>query len=411
MSQYRLIQFYAKRLMYSEGVQNTTTRPVVRIAIAGIVLGIVAMLISIMVVTGFRNEITDKVTAFVADFRICAFKTDQSFEETPVTMDSSVLKRLLTMDGVERIQPYMVKAGLLKTSEDIQGVVLKGIAPGFEEGPFRDKILEGTFPAWKDSGYSSEVMISKNLSRKLRLKTGDSFLVFFIQEDKKVRKLKVSGIYNTGLSEEFDNLYLLCDIGLLQRVNNWQTNQTGGYEIFTDKSVDQQKLQEQIYQVVGFALNTLSTRELYPQLFNWLDLQNLNVIVIISLILFVAGVTMISTMLVIIMENTREIGILKSIGATDKFIGRVFGWIAFRILLRGLFTGNLVALILAFIQYTTGILSLPEESYYLSQVPIHFSLGGWLLVNICVIAAGILLTLVPVRIISSIEPVKVLRFD
>jgi lipoprotein-releasing system permease protein len=254
-------------------------------------------------------------------------------------------------------------------------------------------------------------MISKNLSRKLRLKKGDSFLVFFIQEDRKVRKLKVCGIYSTGLSEEFDNLYLLCDIRLLQKVNNWQTNQTGGYEIFTDKTKDQHLLQEQLYQTAGFSLNTLSTRELYPQLFNWLDLQNLNVIVIITLILFVAGVTMISTMLVIIMENTREIGILKSIGATDKFIGRVFGWIAFRILLRGLITGNAIALLLAFIQSTTGVLSLPEESYYLSQVPIHFSVSGWLLVNVCVIFAGLILTLVPVRIISGIRAVKVLRFD
>jgi lipoprotein-releasing system permease protein len=411
MSQYWLIRFYANRLMYSEGVQNTTTRPVVRIAIAGIVLGIVAMLMSIMVVTGFRNEITGKVTAFVADFRISAFKTDQSFEETPVSVDSSVLNRLRSIDGVERIQPYMVKAGLLKTAEDIQGVVLKGIAPGFEEGPFGDKLTEGTFPAWNDSGYSSDVMISKNLSRKLRLKKGDSFLVFFIQEDRKVRKLKVCGIYSTGLSEEFDNLYLLCDIRLLQKVNNWQTNQTGGYEIFTDKTKDQHLLQEQLYQTAGFSLNTLSTRELYPQLFNWLDLQNLNVIVIITLILFVAGVTMISTMLVIIMENTREIGILKSIGATDKFIGRVFGWIAFRILLRGLITGNAIALLFAFIQSTTGVLSLPEESYYLSQVPIHFSVSGWLLVNVCVIFAGLILTLVPVRIISGIRAVKVLRFD
>ncbi len=411
MSQYWLIRFYANRLMYSEGVQNTTTRPVVRIAIAGIVLGIVAMLISIMVVTGFRNEITDKVTAFVADFRISAFKTDQSFEETPVSVDSSVMNRIRSIDGVERIQPYMVKAGLLKTAEDIQGVVLKGIAPGFEMSPFADKLTEGTFPALKDSGYSSDVMISKNLSRKLRLKKGDSFLVFFIQEDRKVRKLKVCGIYSTGLSEEFDNLYLLCDIRLLQKVNNWQTTQTGGYEIFTDKTKNQNVLQEQLYQTAGFSLNTLSTRELYPQLFNWLDLQNLNVIVIISLILFVAGVTMISTMLVIIMENTREIGILKSIGATDKFIGRVFGWIAFRILLRGLITGNVIALLLAFIQSTTGVLSLPEESYYLSQVPIHFSVSGWLLVNSGVIFAGFMLTLVPVRIISGIRAVKVLRFD
>lgn len=411
MSSYKLIRFYSRRLIRSEGIQNATTKPVIRIAIAGIVLGIAAMLLSVMVVTGFRNEITRKVTGFVADFRISAFKTDNSFEESPVYLDDHKISELRAVPGVRHVQPYIMKAGLMKTKEDIQGVVLKGITGDFESSFFKEKIKEGRMPEMHDSTYSTEVLISENLAKKLQLRKDDSFLVFFIQDDRKVRKLKISGIYNTGLSEEFDNLYLLCDLKMLQQVNNWKPGQTGGYEVFTDKSMDQDPIFQQIYHKAGAELNTQSTKELYPQLFNWLELQNLNVIVIIGLIVLVAIITMLSTLLVLIMENTREIGILKSIGASDHFIGSVFGSVTIYILLKGMLLGNIIALGLAFIQIKTGLLTLPEESYYLSQVPVNFTFSGWLIINLTVLLSGTIIMVLPAKIISGISPIKVLRFE
>jgi len=411
MSSFKLIRFYANRLLRSEGIQNTTTKPVIRIAIFGIVLGIVAMLLSVMVVTGFKNEITRKVTGFVADYRISAFNNSDSFEEAPVLIDKTKIAEIKSISGVSHIQAFILKAGLLKTEEDIQGVVLKGIDKDFDNNFFQEKLIGGTIPNLHDSSSSKFVLLSENLSKKLQLKTGDSFLVFFIQEDRKVRKLTVSGIYNTGLSEEFDNLYLLCDIKLLQQINNWKNQEVGGYEVFAKNGHDEEKVFEALYKKAGYSLNTKSTKDLYPQLFNWLELQNLNVIVIIGLICLVAGITMISTLLILIMENTKEIGILKSIGANDRFIGNVFGSVALYILLKGLIIGNIIALGLAYLQLKTGIVSLPEESYYLSQVPINFTIPGILLINGIVFITGILIMMIPAKIISGINPIKVLRFD
>ncbi|MBK7965360.1 MAG: ABC transporter permease [Bacteroidetes bacterium] len=411
MPSYSLISFYAKRLIRSEGIQNTTTKPVIQIAIVGIILGIVAMLISVMVVTGFRNEITRKVTGFVADYRISAFNNNDSYEESPVKLDSKSIESIKSIPGVRHIQPFILKAGLLKTKDDIQGVVLKGFDAQFDPSFFKEKLVEGTLPTLNDSTYTTAILLSQNLANKLRLKTGDSFLLFFIQEDRKVRKLKISGIYNTGLSEEFDNLYLLCDLKMLQQVNNWKNNEVGGYEVFADNGNDDETIYRALYDKAGYTLNTKSTKELYPQLFNWLELQNLNVIVIIGLICLVAGITMISTLLVLIMENTKEIGILKSIGANDKFIGRVFGSVAFYILLKGLIIGNLIALSLAIFQIKTGIVTLPEADYYLAQVPVNFTIPGILLINGVVLITGILVMMIPAKIISGVNPIKVLRFD
>lgn len=411
MSSYQLISFYAKRLIRSEGIQSATTKPVIRIAVIGIILGIVAMLISVMVVTGFRNEITRKVTGFVADYRISAFNNNDSFEEAPVKLDEQSIQEIKSIPDIRHIQPFILKAGLLKTKEEIQGVVLKGIDSQFDRTFFKEKLVSGSIPVLNDSTSNTAVLLSQNLANKLKLKTGDSFLVFFIQEDRKVRKLQVEGIYNTGLSEEFDNLYLLCDIRLLQQVNNWKNNEVGGYEVFANEGYNEESTYEALYKKAGYQLNTKSTKELYPQLFNWLELQNLNVIVIIGLICLVAGITMISTLLVLIMENTKEIGILKSIGANDKFIGRVFGSVAFYILLKGLLIGNIIACSLAILQMKTGLVSLPEEDYYLSQVPINFTIPGIVLINGVVLLTGLLVMIIPAKIISGIHPIKVLRFD
>ncbi|MFN8153737.1 MAG: FtsX-like permease family protein [Bacteroidia bacterium] len=406
-----LTSFISRRITHSGSLRMGATGPVIRIATAGIILGVIAVVISIMVVTGFRDEITRKVTGFVADFRITAYNNNESFEEMPILLPEDVIKNVKETKGVSHLQSFILKAGIIKTDTDLQGVVLKGIGKDFRKDFFQSKITGGQFPDYGDSATLNSIVISESLSKKLKLKTGDSFLLFFIQNDKKVRKVKISGIYKTGLGEEFDDLYLFCDIGLLKKINGWSEGQVSGYEVFTTPGTISDEIFPELYNRTGFNYNTQSARQLYPQMFNWLDLQNLNVIVIIALITLVAGVTIISTMLVILLEQTREIGILKSLGAADSMIAAVYTRISLRMLLKGLIIGNAIALGFGWLQQQTGFMKLNEESYYISQVPISFHVSAILLVNAIVLIAGVCMMIIPARVIAGIDPVKVLRFD
>lgn len=403
--------FITKRILQSGSIRSGSTGPVIRIASAGIVLSVMAVVVSILVVTGFRDEITKKVTGFVADFRISAYNNNESFEEMPIRLNRDGLNAIRTLSGIEHLHPFILKAGIIKTEHDLQGVVLKGIDGQFKREFFSSKLTAGEFPVYQDSSDIQKVVISESLSKKLKLKTGDSFLVFFIQNDKKVRKVEVKGIYKTGLGEEFDDLYLLCDLRLLRKINGWEQDMVSGYEVFAKPGADPEVLFPELYNRTGFNYNTQSARQLYPQMFNWLDLQNLNVIVIIALITLVAGATIVSTMLVILLEKTREIGILKSMGASDHLITLVYSRISFRILLKGVIIGNALALALGWVQLKYGVLKLPEDSYYISQVPIAFNLPGILLVNAIILISGIAMLLIPAKVISGIDPVKVIRFD
>ncbi len=406
-----LTRFITQRILRSGGFRSGSTGPVVRIALAGIILGVMAVVISIMVVTGFRDEITRKVTGFVADYRISAYNNNESFEEVPVQLDPNSIRSIQSLKGIQHLQPFILKAGIIKTDRDLQGVVLKGVDNGFKRDFFQSKLKDGIFPSYRDSSDLNRIVISESLSRKLNLKTGDSFLVFFIQNDKKVRKVTISGIYKTGLGEEFDDLYLFCDMRMLRKINGWENEMVSGYEVFADDKADPELLFPELYNRTGFNYNTQSARQLYPQMFNWLDLQNLNVIVIIALITLVAGVTMISTMLVILLEQAREIGILKSMGAGDFLISTIYSRISLSILLKGMFIGNALALVTGWLQLNYGLIKLPEDSYYIAQVPITFHMPGILLVNAIILFSGLLMMLIPARVISGIDPVKVMRFD
>lgn len=406
-----LSRFITQRILRSGSLRSGSAGPVVRIALAGIILGVMAVVISIMVVTGFRDEITNKVTGFVADFRISAYNNNESFEEMPIHLNQEAIGSIQSLKGIQHVQPFILKAGIIKTDHDLQGVVLKGIDEQFKRDFFVSKLKSGQFPDYRDSVKTNQVVISESLSKKLKLKTGDSFLLFFIQNDKKVRKVVVTGIYKTGLGEEFDDLYLLCDLRLLRKINGWEKGMVSGYEVFAKEGVDPEVLFPELYNRTGFNYNTQSARQLYPQMFNWLDLQNLNVIVIIALITLVAGVTIISTMLVILLEQTKEIGILKSMGAGNRLVATVYSRISLNILMKGVIIGNALALLFGWLQQRYGFLKLPEDSYYISQVPISFPLSGILLVNAIILFAGFIMMLIPARVISGIDPVKVMRFD
>lgn len=400
----------SRRILSQTTGKNSSARPIIRIAIAGIALGVTAMLLAIMVVTGFRDEIARKATGFAGHLRIHPFSSNKSFEDEPMLPQPELVQALQAEKGIRHVQPYAYKAGIIKTQGDIQGTVMKGVSGNFDWNFFKSKLVEGKIPEYSDT-LSSDVLISSYTASRLNLKTGDDFLVFFIQDDRKVRKVSISGIYNTGLGEEFDAIFLLCDLKLIQRVNNWKNGEIGGYEIWLNKLEDLDRMTPVVYQKAGIQLTTESIRELYPQLFNWLELQNLNVGVIITLIILIAAITMISTLLILVLEDTRTIGILKTIGASDKLISLVYMRVAVYLLLRGLLWGNIAAISIAALQHYTGIFKLPEESYYLSSIPINFSWTSLIFVNAGTLVICTLFLLLPTRVISKIDPVKVLKFE
>ncbi|HOS49709.1 MAG TPA: ABC transporter permease [Bacteroidia bacterium] len=405
-----LSKVLAGRILSHSNDSGKTGKPVIVIAIIGIALGVLAMLLSVMIVTGFRNEISGKVTGFMSHMRIHKFDSNNSFEDVPISKNAAFISSVKSIEGIKSIQPYAYKAGILKTKEEIQGIVLKGIDKDFDKSFFSEKMTAGKFPDLNDST-NQQVAISKTLSEKLNLKVGDSFLVFFIQQDKKVRKLIVSGIYNTGLNEDFDNIYILCNLDLIRKINNWEKDEIGGYEVNLSSLDLLDKVSKEVYQRVDYQTNVQTIRDIYPQIFNWLDLQNLNVIVIITLISLVAGITMISTLLILVLENSRQIGLLKALGAEDKLINITFRKVAASILLRGMMWGNILGLGLAFLQWKFHFIGLDESSYYISSVPVNFTLSGIAIINITTYVICMLMLLIPGKIISKINPIKVLRFD
>ncbi len=405
-----LPQYISNKILNVHSKKKSTSKPVVAIAIIGIALGLTAMLLSVMIVTGFRGEITSKITGFMSDIKLSKFDTNKSFEELPISRHQSFVQNISSLNTVDHIQSFAYKACILKAKDEIQGVVLKGVDTDFNWSFFKSKLVVGSLPNFNDTT-ENEVLLSTTIARSLRLKTGDSFLVFFIQKDRKVRKMKISGLYNSGLSEDFDKVYVLCDMNLIRKVNNWKNDDVGGFEVFAKDFNNIDNVSESVYKTTGFQFNSQTIKEIYPQMFNWLELQNLNVIVIISLISLIAAVTMVSTLLILILENNKHIGLLKSLGATDQLISKTFMNVAFKIILRGMLIGNIIAIGFALIQKKFGIISLSEESYYLSKVPVNITMPGILLVNIGTILICSLILLIPLKVISKIQVIKVLQYE
>ena len=403
--------FIADRLIRGSVNKKRIKQPVIRLAVISVALGVSVMILAVMIVTGFRNEITEKVSCFAAHIRVNSFESNNSLEESPINLEQQFLPKIRSIPGVKYIQPYAQKAGILKTSTDFEGVVLKGTSSDYNFSFLKEHLVDGKIPDVKSIELKYEVLLSENMTNKLHLKKGDSFLVYFLENEKKVRKFTISGIYKTGLSDDFDNIFIFCDLRIIQKLNNWTNNMVAGFEIYTDDFQNLEKINAAVYNETGYLFNSKSIKETYPQIFNWLELQNINVAIIIALMVLVAGINMISTLLIIILENTLSIGILKSMGAGNKSIRYIFLQVAFYIILRGLFFGNIVGLTLCWLQSRFQIITLPQESYYVSSVPVNFSIIGLIIINLLVIIICFSMLIIPSNIIGKIAPVKVLQFD
>lgn len=371
------------------------------------------MIISVAIVTGFQQEIRNKVIGFGSHLRIMNFDSNRSYEARPISKNQDFYPGIENIDGIRKIQLYALKAGIIKTDDQIQGVVLKGIGSDFDWSFFEDKLEEGEKFIVSDTMISNKVLISRQLASLLKLNVGDDLRMYFIIEDElqpRGRKFEISGIYKTGL-EEFDKLYVIGDIGHIQRLNGWSTDQVSGFEVFIDNFNDIDRMQELVYNTIPYDLNCISIKDLHPEIFDWLELQDMNVIIILILMLAVAGITMISTLLILILERTNMIGILKALGTKDAGIRKIFIYNAIYIIGKGLLWGNIIAILLCLVQYHFGIITLNQESYYVPVVPINLNILHIVVINLGTMIICTLMLILPSYIISKISPVKAIRFS
>jgi lipoprotein-releasing system permease protein len=404
--------FIAKRI-FSVKELGSLSRPAVRVAIVSIVLSIAVMIVSVAIVTGFQNEIRDKVIGFGAHIQIRKFDSNESMEAQPIDKNQTFYPSFDTVPGIRHIQVYATKAGIIKTDDQMEGVVLKGIGSDFDWSFFKNRIVDGKTFEVKDSVKSKDVIISKLLATRLKLKTGDSIRMYFIMKDQtqpKGRKFHVSGIYETGL-EEFDKIYVIGDIAQIQSLNKWTKNQVAGFEVILNDFNDLDEMSEYVYGNIGYDLDSKNIEQLNPQIFDWLGLQDMNVIIILTLMIIVAAINMISCLLILILERTTMIGTLKALGAKNVSIRKIFLYTAANLIGKGLLWGNVIAIVLCLIQQQFGIITLPQESYYVSTVPINLNIFHLLLLNAGTLLVCMVILIIPSFIISKISPVKAIRFS
>ena len=408
--------FIAKRIHFQQGKKNVS-RPAVRIATIGIALGLAVMLISVAVVIGFKNEIRNKTIGFGGHIQISNFDNNNTFETNPIKVDKALMNQITAIDGVMHVQRFATKPGIIKTDTEFQGVVIKGIDKGFNWDFFKSNLVEGNVLDVSGATPGNQVVLSKYLANLLGLKLGDSFYTYFIQEKVRARKFKIVGIYSTNFIE-YDKLFILADMRQVQALNDWSPDSFSGLEILVNDFNRIDELGDKVYDVTankfnkdGNAYTTQTIKQLNPQIFSWLSLLDMNVWVILILMLAVAGFNMISGLLILILERTNMIGILKSMGATNWSVRKIFLYHSAFLIGKGMLWGNVIGLSLCAIQYFTGVIPLDPQSYYVATVPVSFNWLYILLLNIGTLAASLLMMIGPSYLITKINPAKIIRYE
>ncbi len=402
--------FIAKKILFGSSGDQKVSRPVIRIALLGITLSMAVMILALAIVTGFQDEIRNKVIGFGGHIQVTGFESNNSYEARPVEKSQVSVPALSAIKGVRHVQAFATKAGILKTKEDIEGILLKGIGTDFDWSFFGSKIISGRKITISDSAAGNEVLISKYISNRLKIHLGDDITVYFIQQPPRARKFRIAGIYETGLGD-FDKIFVLCDIAHIQKLNDWNKDQTGGFEILVSDFSRLKETGERVYSSTGYNLNTRTIREIYPQIFDWLGLQNMNAVIIIILMILVASINMISALLIIILERVNMIGLVKALGMKDLSVRKTFLYVAAYLVGLGILLGNIFGLSLCFLQKHFSILKLDQESYYVSVVPVHISVPHLLLLNGGTFIICVAVLIIPSYIITRISPVKAIKFS
>ena len=399
----------ARRLYFSEEGKVRTSRPAVRVALGGIIIGVVVMIIAICVVVGFKQEVQRKVAGFGSHIQVVNFDNNATYELQPIDISDSLIHKLQGLHHVEKVSIFASKPGILKTDSAFQGIIFKGTDYW---DYFADNLVMGSLPA-----AANEVIISTVLASQLHLTVGDNILCYFIQESLRVRRLYVSGLYNTCMSE-MDRRFLLVDIALVRQLNHWTESQASGIEVLVDDLKYLHEVADRVYfatanrlDEAGNAFYTQTLEQLNPQIFGWLDLLDMNVIIIILLMLCVSGFSIITGLIILILESVNLIGTLKALGANNQFVRRIFIYEAILLVSKGMVFGNIIGLGLVALQYFTRIIPLDAATYYVSYVPMAFPWGWLVVLNLGVLVISWLVLLAPSAIVSQISPSKVMHFE
>lgn len=405
--------FIAKRLAL--GDKKSFSRFIIRIAIVAISLSVAVMIISSCMVSGFSKEIKERIFGFWGEIHITNFENSESFESTPIKKGQVLIEKIKLSNDVKNIAPFIIKAGILKTENEMDGIVLKGVDVSYDWKTIQAFIKDGNGIKYKsDSTSSKEIMISQSTAKKLNLKVGDKVIVYFIQKELSApigRKLKVSGIFQTGL-EEYDQQYALVDIQLLRQLNQWQTDEVAGYEVRLHDMKKMDAFKDSIYyKYIDQKVNAQTMRDINRNIFEWLDLTRVSGYMILAFAFLIAVLNMVTALIILIIDRTNMIGILKSIGASNKSITKVFVYNAAYIILNGLFWGNVMGLGICILQQHFGFIKMNQENYYLSEAPVYFNLLSILLINVGTLLICTFIMLLPTRLISKISPIKAIRFE
>jgi len=400
----------ARKIVSSRKDSSSISKPIVRIAVAGVAIGFAVMIVAIAIVTGFKKEIREKVIGFGAHIQISNFDENNSYETKPVLKNDSFIKKLSSLSGIRHVEEFATKAGIIKTKTDIEGVVVKGVGSDYDWDYFKKKIVTGHIFTPTDTGKINDVIISKLIADRLNLKLNDDLITYFIQQPPRARRFRICGIYETGL-EEFDSKFIFCDIAHIRQLNDWNEYQTGGYEVTVSDFDDLDKTGEEVYASIPSDLNSRTIKEMYPQIFDWLGLQDVNGVVIIVLMLIVSVMNMISALLIIILERVQMIGTLKSLGASNFSVQKIFLYESVLLIGKGLLLGNIIGIGLCLMQHYTHFIHLNQQSYYISYIPISLSPGYILMLNAGTFAVCVLMMMLPTIIVTKITPLQALRFS
>lgn len=410
--------FIARRLYSDKSDRHKVSRPAINIATAGVAIGLAVMIVSVFVVLGFKHTIQGKVIGFGSHIQVTNFVTQEQTEQYPVVMSDSMMNVIKSINGVSHVERFAYKQGILKTDSDFLGIMLKGVAQEWDSTFIHENMVSGSLPHFSDKASSNKIVISQSIANKLKLKTGDKVFAYFIdQNGVRVRRFTVQGIYQTNLTQ-YDNYMCFCDLYTAVKLNGWNDDQATGAEVRVKdfKKVDlvERSFIKKINKTrdhYGETYTTLTIKEINPQIFSWLDLLDMNVWIILALMAAVAGVTMISGLLIIILERTTMIGILKALGARNKTIRHIFLWFATFIIGRGLIIGNIIGLGASLLQKYFGIVKLDPVTYYVNTVPIELNIPAWAILNVATLVISVFVLIAPSYLISHIHPARSMRYE
>lgn len=409
-----LEHFIAQRLIKSKDHKSSISSPIIKIAISAIAIGMIMMIISVSTGMGLQQKIREKLAAFSGHIIISNFDDNQSKVSTkPISTSQNFYPKFKNLDGIKHIQAVASKAGIIRTETAFEGIIFKGVGKDYDWNNLNEYLVEGKIPNLKQQ-LNSEIIISKFLADRLNLKTGDKFNTFFMKETgnklPNLRRFTITGIYNSGF-QEFDATYIIGDIRHIQKINRWQPNQVGSFEVFIDNFNKIKEKGDQVYTQTNSTLDTKTIIEKFPAIFEWLHLFDFNILTILIIMIIVATINMVVALLVLILERTQMIGILKALGANNWSVRKIFLYNASYLIFKGLFFGNLIGIGLILIQKLTGIVKLPPENYFVNTAPVNLDFGYIILLNLGTILTCLIVLLIPSYIITKITPVKAIKFQ